>query len=147
MNKRKRRGIILTIENEQRKNKIIVVVEDELRGSARRSRGSRAKEQHNARTRPKVEEQCNAKRPKIDLKNVKRPRIEEQRNARRLKAKEQHKKVKNRGAMQCKEGQELMSNTRRPRIEEQCNARRPKVEEQHKKAKNKKTTQCKRAKS
>jgi hypothetical protein len=34
--------------------KTIVIVEDELRGSTRSSRGSRAKEQHNARTGPKV---------------------------------------------------------------------------------------------
>jgi hypothetical protein len=33
------------------------------------------------------------------LKNTRRPRIEEQRNARRLKAKELHKKAKNKEAM------------------------------------------------
>ncbi len=56
-----------------------------LKNSARRSR---FEEQHNARIGPKV-----------DLKNTRRPRIEEQRNARRLKAKELHKKAKNKEAM------------------------------------------------
>jgi hypothetical protein len=37
--------------------------------------------------------------PEVDLKNARRPRIEGQCNARRLKAKEQDKKAKNRGAM------------------------------------------------
>ncbi len=45
MNKGERRGIVPTIENEQREKKTIAVVEDELRGSVRSSRGSRTEEQ------------------------------------------------------------------------------------------------------
>jgi hypothetical protein len=56
MNKGERRGIGATTNNEQRKRKTTTVVEDELRGGARKTRGSRAKEQHNAKTGPRVEE-------------------------------------------------------------------------------------------
>jgi hypothetical protein len=44
MNRRKRGGIVPTIENEQRERKTIVVIEDELRGSTRRSKGSKDEE-------------------------------------------------------------------------------------------------------
>jgi hypothetical protein len=56
MNKGERRGIVPTIENEHIERKTTAIVEDELRGRARRSRGSRIEEQPNARIGPKVEE-------------------------------------------------------------------------------------------
>ncbi len=44
MNKGERRGIVPTIENEHTQRETIAIVEDELKGSARRSRGSRVEE-------------------------------------------------------------------------------------------------------
>jgi len=44
MNRGEREGIVPTIENEQRERKTTIVVEDELRGSTRRSKGSKDEE-------------------------------------------------------------------------------------------------------